>query len=94
MSQAAPNSAFDGQAFITAWSRHVGSTHRYYLTGELVLCWSITGPHVQERETLLAELEADAGNVAAVLAVIDARDRRWNEEILAANARHAARAGQ
>ncbi len=78
---AEPNPAFDGAAFIKSWARFVGSAHRHYKTGELVLCWSTEGPHPQEREMLRARLEANPGNVAAVLTACDERSERWNRMV-------------
>lgn len=54
------NANFDGDAFIRSWARFVGSTHRHHETLELVLFWSINGPHPQERDTLRARLEPAA----------------------------------
>lgn len=80
------NPAFDGKAFVQSWARYVGSAHRYFKTGELILCWSTNGPHPLEREMLRERLEAHPGNVGAVLAAIDAEIAALNYRTLRANA--------
>lgn len=82
----ARNSAFEGAAFVKSWARFVGSAHRHYETGELVLFWCPEGPHPQERETLRARLEADPANIGSVLDAVDQRADSFNSRIDRANA--------
>lgn len=81
------NPAFDGVAFRQQWFRHVGSVHRHWSTGELVLFYS-TDRHPADRERLRRQLEAHPGNVAAVLAAVDKVHAEVNAMIEAANRRH------
>lgn len=71
-------SSLDGEAFRVSWQRYVGSVHRHWETGQLVLCWSTEGPHPTERENLRARLESQTGNVGAVLAAVDAKNADWD----------------
>jgi hypothetical protein len=73
-----PNPAFDGAGFVRSWNRFVGSVHRHYQTGELVLFWSSNGPHPEERERLRQTIEADPRNIASVLCAVDQRAEAWN----------------
>jgi len=85
------NPDFDGTAFLKSWGRFVGSKHRHWQTRELILCWSVNGPHPATREMLREQLESDPRNIASVLAAIDARDEALDRAILAANAAYADR---
>lgn len=71
-------SSIDGEAFRVSWQRYVGSVHRHWQTGQLVLCWSTEGPHPIERENLRARLESHPGNIGAVLAAVDAKNAEWD----------------
>lgn len=73
-----PNRSFRPSAFFRDWHRYVGSVHRHWHTGQLVLCWSTNGPHQAVKEALRAHLEATPGNAQSLLFFVDRLQRRRN----------------